>query len=355
MTNNAKLNRRGVEIPPSEENYKPTKAKSIEELLEKSSSNQTITDSIIKAWSKINSSKYKKILCSISGGSDSDIMLDLLWRCDINNKIEYVWFDTGLEYQATKDHIKFLESKYDISIISHKAQKPIPISCKQYGQPFLSKYVSQKIWYLQKLNFSWIDLPFEELCKTWPKYLMKWWCNQYQPINSQYNIARNKWLKEFLIAYAPTFSISAECCEYAKKKVSSSIMKESNFDMKCIGIRKYEGGIRATIYKNCFDGDGSNSYDNFRPIFWYTNLDKADYENIFHIIHSRCYTEYGLIRTGCSGCPFEKKFEEELKIIGQYEPKLYIAANNIFKDSYEYTRKYREFCKRMNEENGQES
>ena len=39
------------------------------------------------AWSKINNSKYKNILCSISGGSDSDVMLDIVWRCDKDNKV----------------------------------------------------------------------------------------------------------------------------------------------------------------------------------------------------------------------------------------------------------------------------
>ena len=50
----------------------------------------------------------------------------------------------------------------------------------------------------------------------------------------------------------------------------------------------------------------------------------------------------------CSGCPYGRDFEEELKIIEKYEPKLYKAVNNIFKDSYEYTRKYREFYREMN-------
>lgn len=58
-------------------------------------------------------------------------------------KIEYVWFDTGLEYQATKEHLKFLEEKYGIKIKPYKAIKPISISCKQYGQPFISKHVSE--------------------------------------------------------------------------------------------------------------------------------------------------------------------------------------------------------------------
>ena len=115
------------------------KAESIEELLESCPKNQTIGDNLVRAWSKINSSKYKNILCSISGGSDSDVMLDIVWRCDKDNKVTYVWFDTGLEYQATKDHLKYLEEKYNIKIHPYKAIKPIPSSCKTYGQPFISK------------------------------------------------------------------------------------------------------------------------------------------------------------------------------------------------------------------------
>ena len=87
------------------------KAESIEELLESCPKNQTIGDNLVRAWSKINSRKYKNILCSISGGSDSDVMLDIVWRCDKDNKVTYVWFDTGLEYQATKEHLQYLEEK----------------------------------------------------------------------------------------------------------------------------------------------------------------------------------------------------------------------------------------------------
>lgn len=52
----------------------------------------------------------------------------------------------------------------------------------------------------------------------------------------------------------------------------------------------------------------------------------------------------------CAGCPFGRDFEQELEIIQKYEPKLFVAVNRIFKDSYEYTRRYREFCKMKNEE-----
>ena len=55
-----------------------------------------------------------------------------------------------------------------------------------------------------------------------------------------------------------------------------------------------------------------------------------------------------LKRTGCMGCPCGRNLEQELEAIQKYEPKLYNAVCNVFKDSYEYTRQYRQFCDEMN-------
>lgn len=348
--------RSGEEVPPSEETYKPTKAQSLDELLSSCPKNQTIGDNLVRAWHIINDPKYKKIVCSISGGSDSDIMLDICWRCDRESKIDYVWFDTGLEYQATKDHLKFLESRYGIEIKPYKAIKPIPISCKTYGQPFISKRVSDYLGRLQQHGFQWEDEPFEILSKKYPdcKVALKWWCNDWYTDKlsetNPFNIARNKWLKEFIISNPPNFKISDKCCEYSKKKVLHKLIKESDYDLNCFGVRKAEGGRRSTTYKSCFD-EKSNGIDEYRPLFWYKDSDKVDYEHAFHIVHSECYRTYGLTRTGCAGCCYNRNFEDELEIIKQYEPKLYVAVNNIFGDSYEYTRKYRQFCQAKNEEN----
>ena len=69
----------------------------------------------------------------------------------------------------------------------------------------------------------------------------------------------------------------------------------------------------------------------------------------FDVKNSDCYCVYGLKRTGCAGCPFGQNFEEELRIMKEYEPKLFIAANNIFGASYQYTRMYKEYSKRKEE------
>lgn len=323
----------------------------LEELIQNAPKNKTIGDNLIRAWSIINNERYKKIICTISGGADSDIVLDICTKVDIDHKIDYVWFDTGLEYQATKDHLKFLEKKYSITIKPYKSKKPIPWTCKHKGLPFINKRASNYIARLQKHNFTFENGSFDDLYSKYPrcKSALLWWCNSYE--NSSLDIKNNKWLKEFLIQNPPSFLISDMCCQYSKKEVLHKAIKEGEYGLNISGIRKHEGGIRAVAYKSCFD-EHLDECDNYRPIFWYTDEDKKIYEQHYGIVHSDCYTEYGLKRTGCAGCPFGRDFEEELRVIENYEPKLFKAVNNIFGDSYNYTRKYKEFCAEMDKQYG---
>lgn len=306
--------------------------------------NKTVADNFTIAWSKINSPLYKKILATISGGSDSDVMLDILAKCDKSKKIEYVWCNTGLEYQATKDHLEDLEKRYGITINRVRPKWPIPLAVREYGQPFLNKRpVSVYMERLQKHGFKWEDKPYEELMKEYPncKSALGWWCNKHQ--SDQFNIRHNKFLKEFIIANPPTFRISAKCCDKSKKSIVHEFMNSGKYDLDVYGVRKAEGGARATAYHSCFNCSAQGDYDEYRPLYWYKNADKEDYCEACNITHSEAYTTYGLTRTGCAGCPFGRNFEEELAVMEKYEPKLYQAANNIFRESYEYTRAYRRF------------
>lgn len=344
--------------------------------------NETIVNNILIAWSKINSPMYQNICCSVSGGSDSDLLVDICVRCDVHHKVRYVWFDTGLEYQATKDHLDFLEKKYGIVVERYKAIKPIPLSCKEYGQPFVSKQVSEFIFRLQKYGFQWEDEDFITLlnryCKIasadkateldlklqrgktirhWAKIngtwysgcvsALAWWCNEKcsEDKKSQFNISRNTYLKEFLMENPPKdIKISNKCCKYAKKDVSHALIKKMGFDLMIVGVRKAEGGARATAYKNCFTHH-EDKCDEYRPIFFYSNTDKVEYNHHCGIVNSGCYTKYGLCRTGCVGCPYGRNLKEELDACKDNEPKLYTAVTNVFADSYEYTKQYREFQK----------
>lgn len=312
---------------------------------------------------------YKNIVVSVSGGGDSDIVIDLVLRacdeCNIDSKIlKWIFFDTGIEYKATKEHLDYLEDKYKIKIERIRAKCPVPLGCKKYGLPFLSKFISQRIERLQNKNFDFANdgwKSFEELNLKYPrtKGALTWWCNRYEvkegKSNSSFNISNNAYLKEFIIENPPTFKISAECCQGAKKDVAHDYYEENDIDLSILGLRQAEGGIRSVKIKSCYDDNrNEGKVSVFRPIFWFKDIDKKEYEDFYKIVHSKCYTEYGMKRTGCCGCPFNSRFEEDLKIVKEQEPLLYTACNNIFGPSYEYTRAYRKFRRehKENDKNG---
>ena len=285
----------------------------------------------------------KNVCCSVSGGADSDILIDLCERAE-PHFVSYVFFDTGIEYQATKEHLDWLEQKYGIEIHREKAKVPVPLGNKKYGVPFLSKYASDMISRLQRHGFKWEDKDFDTLYHEYPrcKGALLWWTNS----GKRFNIERNTWLKEFLIKNPPTFIISPMCCNGAKKNPAKSYFKANNVDISIVGVRRAEGGIRATSYKDFIEV--VHGIEQFKPLLFITDADRKEYEQKFDITHSNCYTEYGLIRTGCAGCPFGREYQCERDVIKQYEPKLSKAIENMWSEVYEYTNKYHEFQKMMN-------
>lgn len=285
---------------------------SLMECLEKANlpKNQTVLDNFIRAHKIANDPRYKNILCSVSGGSDSDDMLDIIHKVDEQNK--------------------------------------------EYGQPFLSKYASDMISRLQKVDFKWEDKSYEELSLEYKNVTgpLKWWCNMNDKVHmndhcfSRFNISFNKYLKEFLILNPPSFKISADCCKYAKKDVVQELMNKYDADLSIVGVRKVEGGIRSAAYENCFSED-LHGYSQYRHLWWYKNEDKYEYEKQNRIKHSNCYIVYGFKRTGCCCCPYGRDLFKELSVTQKYEPKLYKAVSAVFKDSYEYTKQYRQFVQDM--------
>ena len=155
--------------------------------------------------------KHQRPMLSVSGGSDSDIMLDMVCRLGYVEKCTFVFFDTGIEYKATKEHLKYLEGRYSIQIERIRPQKPVPLAVHEVGVPFLTKYVSEVIGQLQKHGFQWEDEPFEILLEKYPncKGGLKWWCNVYEAhsgYKTMFQIAKFPYLKDFLMKYPPRIS-----------------------------------------------------------------------------------------------------------------------------------------------------
>ena len=308
-----------------------------------------ILDMASKAWSLLRN--HEKVMVAVSGGSDSAVMLDLIVRLDPMGKATYVYYGTGMEYEATKRHLDELEKKYGIKIEKVDPDLPIPTCCRKYGVPFWSKRVSEYIYRLQSHDFQWEDEPFETLLERYPrcKSALQWWCNAWprkeNGKESAFNIAYTPYLKEFMIENQPP-QISAKCCEYAKKKPAKRYEAEHAFDLNCTGVRRAEKGARATTHKTCFTQTNTGA-DTYRPVFWLSDADKQEYKDHYGLTYSDCYEVWGMKRTGCPGCPYGKEFEQELELMQKYEPKFYRAAIKIFGSSYEYTREYVRFREEM--------
>ncbi len=299
-----------------------------------------IFKAMLKIYEVLNG--YNNAALSISGGADSDIMLDLILRTvdkyNIDIKLYFVFVDTGLEYKATKEHIKYLENRYNIKIDIIKPVLSIPLSVKKYGVPFVSKRVSDYISRLQKYNFDFNTDSFEVNYKKYPhcKAALRWYTNNF---GGRYDIKYNKMLREFLIDHAIP-KVSKKCCDISKKEPLNRYHKENNIELSIQGLRRFEKGGRENI-KSCW-----NTKENkFYPVLWFTDSTKEEYEHYYNITHSKCYMVYGLKRTGCVGCPFSMNYEKELNIVLKHEPQLYKACINVFKNAYEIKALYNNYKK----------
>lgn len=284
------------------------------------------------------------------GGADSDAILDMCERVRPGTrcKVTYGWFDTGLEYRATKRHIADLERRYSVEILRIRPEKTIPVCVRDYGQPFMSKYVSQRLAGLQRHGFRFEDESWQELAIRYPNCTsgLKWWDNAYTRNGEPgwFDIGRTKWLKEFMVLDPPSFRVSNKCCEHTKKRVAAKAASELQVDLMVVGVRRAEGGIRSAL-NSCVTRHGDT--DQYRPLYWLSDADRDQYCTAFEIVHSDCYEVWGFKRTGCVGCPFGRAHRMELEIAREYEPNVVRAAEHIFADSHEYTARFREFQRRM--------
>lgn len=312
---------------------------------------------------------YPKAICSYSGGSDSDILIDMIERArgifpDLP-PVKYVFFNTGLEMKATKDHVKEVAEKYGVEIEEVRPKINIVKATREHGQPFVSKIMSAGLEGLQKkgLPLSIADEYAQaddkaakraELKERYPKCetTINFLCccnskGEPRP-NIQLVINSSKYMLDFIREYPPDFQISAKCCDYCKKQVAHRVQKE--YDMIITGERQDEGGMRSVPKSEqwyetntmCFY-EQSDGKRRFRPLYYVTDKDKAWYKDYYGIRYSDAYEVYGLTRTGCCGCPISYKAVEDLEKIRPYEPNVVKAAWNIFGDSYRYRQQYVEY------------
>ena len=307
---------------------------------------------------------HPNAICSYSGGSDSDIMLDLIERTrKLHNlpPVKYVFFNTGLEMKAIKNHVKDVSEKYGIEIEEVRPKVNIVQATRKHGIPFVSKIMSGGLeeWQKKNIPLSIADeydqaedkhAKRQELRERYPKCesVINFLCccnkdGDPRP-NIQIVINSSKYMKDFIAECPPDFQISAKCCDYCKKQIAHRVQKD--YEMIITGERRDEGGMRSVPRKDntslCFTETSSGQF-RLRPLYYVSDKDKAWYKEEYKIRYSDAYEVYGLTRTGCCGCPISHKAIDDLEKIKPYEPNLVKAAWNVFGKSYEYRRKYNEY------------
>ena len=308
--------------------------------------------------------EYPNAICSYSGGSDSDIMIDMIERTRAIFElppVKYVFFNTGLEMRAIKDHVKAASEKYGVEIEEVRPKINIVTAARTHGIPFVSKIMSAGLegWQKKEIPLSIAEeyeqaedktAKRQELRERYPKCesTINFLCccnsaGEPRP-NIQLVINSSKYMRDFIGEYPPDFRISAKCCDYCKKQVAHQVQKD--YDMIITGERRAEGGMRSVPRKDntalCF-GETSSGQHRLRPLYYVSDADKAWYKDYYGIRYSDAYEVYGLTRTGCCGCPISHKAVDDLEKIRPYEPNLVKAAWNVFGDSYRYRQKYNDY------------
>lgn len=246
--------------------------------------------------------EHPKAICSYSGGSDSDIMIDLIEQVRKIYSlppVDYCFFNTGLEMDATKRHVRETAQKYGVEIREYRPKKNIVQATREYGQPFVSKIMSQGLSGVQRkgIPLSIADeyanaedkvAKRQELRERFPKSESEinflCCCNsagEPRP-NIQLVINSSKYMLDFIRENPIPFPVSNKCCNICKKHVAHEVQK--GYEMVITGERRAEGGMRSVPRKDnttmCFAETADGSF-RLRPLYYVTDADKTVMEKVF--------------------------------------------------------------------------
>ena len=268
-----------------------------------------------------------KCYLSFSGGKDSTIILALIKMCeDIytipKNAIKAVFVNTRIELDATEEFVHWCKENWYENIEIICPEKSFSEVLSQHGKPIKSKMKSECLERYQK-----------RYNETSRKMLLGVSDSLYNKV-----LLANKDLH--LMHDDFKIDISNKCCDFLKKKPIRKYCKQNEMTGYYLGIRLCEGGARELNAKQRLKSGGKLCTGTRRgiivkmPIIDWTDEDVQEFIEYYNIPLSRAYTEYGMRRTGCIGCPFSIKLKDDLEILYKYEPNKYKACMFWLKDVY---------------------
>lgn len=266
---------------------------------------------------------------SFSGGKDSTVVLAIIKMCvDLCTiePIKAVFCDTGIEMGATRDFVKWCKENWYPNIEIIRPQKSFKWVLDNRGKPIKSKMKSEHLRRFQSTrneeSLSFTNLiGFDKNGRTFAKTKIA---------DKDMHLLHNRF----------EIKSSSDCCKYLKKKPFEKWQKENGVKGYITGIRMDEGGARElNALKRAKNGGKlctttKGNYIVKMPIIDWTDDDIEEFIQKYNIPLSKAYTDYGLKRTGCMGCPFALDIENNLKVLWEHEPNRYKASMFFLKDVY---------------------
>lgn len=299
---------------------------------------------IQRSFAKIGewySRQKRQCYVSFSGGKDSTVLADLCakWCKAINEPLQLVFVNTGLEYPEIRHHVEFftqwLRDKYEIEVNLEILRPKMRFDevIKKYGYPMISKAVSNCVRGAKLGQKSRINLLNGKNCDGTDRH-SKFSKEKYKPLIDA------------------DFNMSDLCCDIMKKRPSYDYQKKTG-RKPIIATMAEESMFRE---KNWLKS-GCNAFDVKKPMskpmsFW-TEQDVLQYIKKYDIPIASVYgsieyaeapeqmriDDYGiecgtekLKTTGCSrtgcifcgfGCHLEKAGEGRFERLKETHPRQY--------------------------------
>ena len=285
----------------------------------------TLFDRCEKIRSTIEKYGEENFYISFSGGKDSCVLSCLVDEAVPGNKIPRVYANTGIEYKMMVEFVKHLQEQDD-RIVIIKPSVPIKPMLERDGYPFKSKLHSQFLGSYQANG-------------NMPPYLRRY-IGAEKVLGKK---VRNEFIcpKKLRFQFSPGYplKVSDKCCVRMKEEPLDLYAADNGKNWCLIGITNAEGGRRDNV-KSCISFHKKRGLNFFYPLLpvspeweeWYIAERNIEVCPLY-------YPPYNFDRTGCKGCPFNPRLQEDLDTLQKYFPAERKQCEIIWKPVYDEYRR----------------
>lgn len=292
-----------------------------------------LQDRIAKIQSVMKQYGEDNFYISYSGGKDSTVVHELFDMAIPGNSIPRVFADTGIELNMIRDFVKSKMEKDD-RFHMIKPQRQVKATLEEFGYPFKSKRHSEYLdVYQRRGKMRGVRQYLGESEDRAP-----WSSERSCPAKLKYQFTENFGLR-----------ISDKCCAKMKEEPCHRWQKENHRPYAILGLMASEGGRRESAVCLAFT---KGKLEAFQPLAPMTKEWENWFIDEYNIELCDIYKPpYSFKRTGCKGCPFAVRLQEQLDILEQYFPAERRQCELIWKPVYD---EYRRLGYRLRKTEGDE-